>query len=98
MKMDNVNAAVVWRIGVLAVTLVCMGQRSQAQVAAKDTVSPIVVAGFVDTYFSWNFDKPSSHINRLANFDLTENQFVMSMAAAAARREEIKAGSTWRVS
>ncbi len=80
MTMDNVNTAIVWRIGMLAAVVVWGMQCTQAQVAAKDTASPVVLTGFVDSYFSWNVDRPASHINRLANFDLTENQFMMSMA------------------
>jgi Putative beta-barrel porin-2, OmpL-like. bbp2 len=42
--------------------------------------SPVVVGGFVDTYFSYNFDRPTSHTNQLRNFDVTENQFKVANA------------------
>jgi hypothetical protein len=49
----------------------------------KDSTAPpppVVVGGFVDTYFSFNFGRPASHANNLRNFDVTENQFTVSEA------------------
>jgi hypothetical protein len=46
--------------------------------ASADT--PVVVGGYVDTYFSWNFDKPTTHINQFRNFDVTENSFTVANA------------------
>ncbi len=66
--------------GILGVSLVLFPQQLQAQAATRDSTSPVTIGGFVDGYFSWNFGRPRSHINRLANFDLTENQIVMSTA------------------
>ena len=41
---------------------------------------PVVVGGFVDAYFNFNVDHPVSHTNQFRNFDITEDQFVVSMA------------------
>ncbi len=48
--------------------------------SATPAAAPVVVGGFVDTYFSFNFDRPASHTNQLRNFDLTENQFKVANA------------------
>lgn len=73
----------IW-IMVLLSSLVCspylVPLRAVAQESAKDSVPPVTIGGFVDTYFSWNFARPQGHTNRLRNFDLTENQFVVSVA------------------
>jgi hypothetical protein len=52
----------------------------QAQTAPADSSTPITIAGFVDTYFSWNFNRPVSHKNALTNFDLSENQVALAAA------------------
>ena len=80
MKAKKVRLAVVLSIGILFVSLVFLPQQLQAQAAAKDSTSPIIIGGFVDSYFSWNVGRPRSHTNRLTNFDLTENQIMMSTA------------------
>jgi len=53
---------------------------SLAQSPLKDAGTPITIGGFVDTYFSWNFSRPQSRTNRLRNFEIAENQFVVSAA------------------
>jgi|WetSurMetagenome_2_1015567.scaffolds.fasta_scaffold19776_4 hypothetical protein len=80
MKTDNVQFAVVVPISILCLSLVVLPQRSKAQGATQDSTSPVSIGGFVDSYFSWNFARPRSHTNRLANFDLTENQIMLSTA------------------
>ncbi len=55
----------------------------------KDSTAPpppVVVGGFVDTYFSFNFGRPASHANNLRNFDVTENQFTVSEAEVSITR------------
>ncbi|MEW6511087.1 MAG: porin [Bacteroidota bacterium] len=47
---------------------------------------PVNISGFVDTYFNWNFERPTTHTNRLRNFDITENQFVVSAAELDVQR------------
>ncbi len=42
--------------------------------------TPVVVGGYVDSYFSFNFDRPLSHVNQLRNFDVTENQISVANA------------------
>ena len=72
------------RTMVLLGSIVCslsFGPRpAVAQESAKDPVPSVTIGGFVDTYFSWNFARPQSHTNRFRNFDITENQFVVSAA------------------
>lgn len=45
-------------------------------------VSPrqISTSGFVDFYYSRNFDRPESRANKFRNFDISENQFNLSLA------------------
>jgi hypothetical protein len=38
------------------------------------------IIGFVDTYYSYNFQQPQSHLNKLRNFDIYENQFSLNLA------------------
>ena len=42
--------------------------------------APVVVGGFVDSYFSVTFGRRASHVNRLRIFDVTENQIIVSNA------------------
>lgn len=53
---------------------------SVVQNPAGDAAAPVTIGGFVDTYFSANFARPQSHTNQLRNFDIAENQFVVSAA------------------
>ncbi len=53
---------------------------------------PITVGGFVDSYFSVNVDRPSTHINELRNFDVTENQLVVSEAEISVSRPPAPVG------
>jgi hypothetical protein len=67
-------------LGSVVCTTALVPRCAVAQESAKDSVPPLTIGGFVDTYFSWNFARPQSHTNRLRNFDITENQFVVSTA------------------
>jgi hypothetical protein len=51
-----------------------------AQTEPADSTAPVTVTGYVDTYFSLNFARPQSRLNRLTNFDLAESQFTLSAA------------------
>jgi hypothetical protein len=51
-----------------------------AQAQERDSIPPVTIGGFVDTYYSWNAAKPPSHTNRYRNFDLSSQQFVLSEA------------------
>ncbi len=42
--------------------------------------TPVVVGGYVDSYFSFNFARPLSHFNQMRNFDVTENQITVANA------------------
>ena len=44
------------------------------------TMNPVTIGGYVDSYFSFNLDRPITHVNELRNFDVTENQIVLSTA------------------
>ncbi|RPH37222.1 porin [bacterium] len=58
----------------------------------RDSIPPVVIGGFVDSYFSWNGARPTSHVNRFRNFDLTENQFVLSEAQVDIERRAAPIG------
>ncbi len=38
------------------------------------------ISGFVDVYYSYNFNGPDSRFNRLRNFDIRDNQFGLNLA------------------
>jgi hypothetical protein len=52
------------------------GQSIDSSTASR----PVVVGGFVDAYYCYNFADPQSSFNQLRNFDVTHNQFVVSTA------------------
>jgi hypothetical protein len=66
--------------GCILVLLIASSGPVNAQIAIGDSSSPVIVGGFVDTYFSWNFNRPVSHTNKLTSFDLTENQIRLAAA------------------
>jgi hypothetical protein len=72
-----------WTV-ILLGSIVCLpfiaAHRAIAQESPIDPPPPVSIGGFVDTYFSWNFARPQSQTNQLRNFDLSENQFVVSAA------------------
>ncbi|MFA6542194.1 MAG: porin [Bacteroidota bacterium] len=45
----------------------------------QQTSSPVAVSGFVDAYYSKNFNQPANRANKLRNFDIAENQFTLSL-------------------
>jgi hypothetical protein len=51
-----------------------------AEPAAAPAPTPVVVGGFIDSYFNFNFGRPGSHTNQLRNFDVTENQVTLANA------------------
>jgi hypothetical protein len=53
---------------------------ASSQTTASDSTAPVTITGFVDTYYSLNFARPQSRMNRLTNFDLAESQFTLSAA------------------
>ena len=81
------NQVVRYRAGALLVCAVAvMGQAGVGQTkdsaAAPPALPAVTVTGFVDTYFEYNFDRPKTHINELRNFDVTDEQFILSSRAA----------------
>jgi hypothetical protein len=52
----------------------------------QDT-SKIAFSGFVDAYYSRNVAQPSSRMNLLRNFDIAENQFVLSLAELVVQKK-----------
>ncbi len=59
-------------IGTMTFMLISF-QRAQSQ-------PEVVISGFVDAYYSYNFAQPESRMNTLRNFDIQENQFTLSLA------------------
>jgi hypothetical protein len=47
---------------------------------ALDFFKEVEVSGFVDGYFSYNFNKPAGRVNVLRNFDTRHNQFALNLA------------------
>jgi hypothetical protein len=63
----------------LGLAMPFFGARVWGQV--PDSVPPpVTFSGTIDAYFSWNFARPASHANLFRNFDITENQIVVSNA------------------
>ncbi len=62
------------------------------QAQERDSLPPVAIGGFVDSYFSWNAAKPASHTNRYRNFDLSERQFVLSEAQVDIERRAAPIG------
>jgi len=79
MLLRMVKSSCGFALALLCATAVVNTGMSQS----KDSTAPpapVVVGGFVDTYFSFNFGRPTTHANLLRNFDVTENQFTVSEA------------------
>lgn len=85
------NHVVRYRAGALLVCAVAsIGQAGWGQTkdtsAAPAAPPAVTVTGFVDTYFEYNFDRPKTHVNELRNFDVTDEQFMVSMAEVSVQR------------
>lgn len=48
--------------------------------AEEPATSPFQISGFVDTYYSFNFNRPDSNTNGLSNFDFHHNAFSINLA------------------
>ncbi len=66
-----------WRGGLVVLFLVLTTGGSFAQ---EPEAAPFQISGFVDTYYSFNFNKPDSNTNGLSNFDFRHNAFSISLA------------------
>jgi hypothetical protein len=53
---------------------------ADSTVVSSPAVSKISWNGFVDVYYSRNFNSPSNQMNQLRNFDIYENQFGLNLA------------------
>lgn len=56
-------------------------------VMAQELQQPISFSGFIDAYYSKNFNEPASRVNALRNFDIAEHQFVLSLAEIAVQKK-----------
>lgn len=73
-------------------TLLCLILLAGVPTQAQDSTGAVSVTGFVDTYGSWNFARPSTHVSAYRNFDVTENQFVLSQAEVSISRSAAPVG------
>jgi Putative beta-barrel porin-2, OmpL-like. bbp2 len=65
----------------LSTVLLCVTLFSQNIFSQSDSSkSKIEISGFIDTYFSENFNKPPDRINTYHVFDANENQFNLALA------------------
>jgi len=60
--------------------------------AAAPAPTPITWSGFVDAYYSKNFNSPSTSTNQLRNFDIYENQFSFSLAELVIQKQASPVG------
>jgi hypothetical protein len=58
------------------------GRAEDPAAAPAAPAPPFTISGFVDTYYSYNFNKPDSRLNQLptTNFDFDHNTFGLSLA------------------
>jgi len=54
--------------------------------------APITWSGFVDAYYSKNFNSPSTSTNQLRNFDIFENQFALGLAELVVQKQASPVG------
>ena len=62
---------------------------------SKDSAAaplPVSVSGFVDTYFDYNMAQPRTHVNALRNFDVSADQFTVSMAQVTVQKAAAPVG------
>jgi hypothetical protein len=62
------------------------------KVFGQAATPPVTVSGFVDAYYSKNFNLPASRTNKLRNFDIAENQFVLSLAEIVLQKKNDPVG------
>ncbi|HEY6952702.1 MAG TPA: porin [Bacteroidota bacterium] len=70
--------------GAVVVLGIVLTFQADAACLAQDSAkvlqpSKVEVSGFVDAYYSENVAQPTSRTNRLRNFDISENQFNLSL-------------------
>lgn len=74
------NISTIKRNFLLVVLLMVASTLSFAQSAAESAPKPVSITGFVDLYYSQNFNNPLSRSNKYHNFDITGNQVALSLA------------------
>lgn len=75
-------------IGLLLVFLVTLcSVPSKVQAQDPSSASKIEMSGFIDAYYSKNFAKPATRVNKLRNFDVAENQFNLNLAELVVQKK-----------
>ncbi len=77
---------------VLSAVLCCVAASSAADSTATPAPTPITWSGFVDAYYSKNFNSPATETNQLRNFDINENQFALSLAELVIQKQASPVG------
>ena len=70
---------------ILAGFLLCLGPARAPAQEAKDAGPSITLGAFVETYFSWNFNRPQSGLTAFRGFDARHNSFALSNAVLDTR-------------
>ncbi len=77
---------------VLSVILCGVAVSSAADSTATPAPTPITWSGFVDAYYSKNFNSPLTETNQLRNFDIAENQITLSLAELVIQKQASPVG------
>jgi Putative beta-barrel porin-2, OmpL-like. bbp2 len=81
MRIRKTNSLAVKPLKTLMVVLFSVALFSQNIFSQSDSSkSKIEFSGFVDTYFSYNFNKPQDRIDQIRVFDASDNQFNLALA------------------
>jgi hypothetical protein len=68
--------------------------KSQAQDSGfLDFFRKVEVTGFIDGYYSYNFNRPAGRVNVLRNFDTRNNEFALNLAEIALEKKPDAADS-----
>lgn len=79
-KSLKISKRIIYSI-IVAVVLTVTAPDVRAQDSTKTRPSSsIETSGFIDVYYSKNFDAPATRLNKFRNFDINENQFSLSLA------------------
>ena len=69
------------------ITLCSLCMVVPGKIFGQSSALPVNVSGFVDTYYSKNFNQPANRTNKLRNFDIAENQFNLNLVEIAAQKK-----------
>ncbi len=75
-----------------AFTLCTSAMYAADSAAAAPAPAPITWSGFIDAYYSKNFNSPVTETNQLRNFDIQENQFALSLAELVIQKQASPVG------